>query len=65
MLKRFFLSEEKVAKYNFKSKAQLHENCFFLMILNVFLQCRRQIFMSLSFFAEQVILDLICTKSLL
>ncbi len=27
MLKRFFLSEEKVAKYNFKSKAQLHENC--------------------------------------
>ncbi len=49
MLKRFFLSEEKVAKYNFKSKAQLHENCFFLMKLNVFMQCRRQIFMSLSF----------------
>ncbi len=28
------------------------------------LQCRRQIFMSLSFFAEKVILELNCTKSL-
>ncbi len=36
MLKRFFLSEEKVAKYNFKSKAQLHENLFFLIKLNIF-----------------------------
>ncbi len=33
--------------------------------MNVFLQCRRQIFMSLSFFAEKVILELKCTKSLL
>ncbi len=29
-----------------------------------FLQCQRQIFMSLSFFAEKVILELNCTKSL-
>ncbi len=36
MLKRFFLKQEKVAKCNFKSKAQLHENIFFLMKLNVF-----------------------------
>ncbi len=53
---------EKVAKCNFKSKAQLHEKLFFLMKLTVFLQCRRQIFMSLSFFAEKVILVLKCTK---
>ncbi len=33
--------------------------------MNSFLQCRRQIFMSLSFFAEKVILELKCTKSLL
>ncbi len=56
---------EKVAKCNFKSKAQLHEKLFFLMKLTVFLQCRRQHFMSLSFFAEKVILELNCTKSLL
>ncbi len=31
----------KVANYNFKSKAQLHEKCFFLMKINVFLQCRK------------------------
>ncbi len=53
---------EKVAKCNFKSKAQAHEKCFFLMKWTVFLQCRRQIFMSLSFFAEKVILELKCTK---
>ncbi len=45
---------EKVAKCNFKSKAQLLEKCFFLMN-EQFLQCRRQHFMSLSFFAEKVI----------
>ncbi len=55
---------EKVAKCNFKSKAQLHEKCFFLMN-ELFLQCRRQHFMHLSFFAEKVILELKCTKSLL
>ncbi len=30
--------------------------------MNCFLQCRRQHFMSLSFFAEKVILELKCTK---
>ncbi len=58
MLKKHLSQWEKVAKCNFKSKAQLHEKCFFLMKWTVFLQCRRQIFMSLSFFAEQVILEL-------
>ncbi len=52
---------EKVAKCNFKSKAQLQEKVFFLMN-ECFLQCRRQHFMSLSFFAEKVILELKCTK---
>ncbi len=33
--------------------------------MNCFLQCRRQHFMSLSLFAEKVILELKCTKSLL
>ncbi len=55
---------EKVAKCNFKSKAQLHENIL-SNEMNCFLQCRRQHFMSLSFFAEKVILELKCTKSLL
>ncbi len=55
---------EKVAKCNFKSKAQVHEKCS-SNEMNSFLQCRRQIFMSLSFFAEKVILELKCTKSLL
>ncbi len=36
MLKTFFHSEKKVAKCNFKSKAQLHENVFFLIKLTVF-----------------------------
>ncbi len=52
---------EKVAKCNFKSKAQLHEKCFFNE-MNCFLQCRRQHFMHLSFFAEKVILELKCNK---
>ncbi len=58
MLKNFFLSEKKLPKYNFKSKAQVHEKCFLSNEMNSFLQCKRQIFMSLSFFAEKVILEL-------
>ncbi len=51
MLKNFFLSEKKF-KCNFKSKAQVHEKIL-SNEMNSFLQCRRQIFMSLSFFAEK------------
>ncbi len=36
---------EKVAKCNFKSKAQVHERCFFSHEMKCYLQCRRQIFM--------------------
>ncbi len=46
---------EKLLNGNFKSKAQLHEKCFFSNEMNCFLQCRRQHFMHLSFFAEKVI----------
>ncbi len=52
MLKNFFLSEKKLLNAILRVKSQKHEKCFFLMKWNAFLQCRRQIFMSLSFFAE-------------
>ncbi len=64
MLKNFFLSEKKLlntilcAKLKCMKKILSNE-------MNSFLQCRRQIFMSLSFFAEKVIVELKCTKSLL
>ncbi len=57
MLKNIFLSK-KVTKCNFKSKAQVTWKMFLSNEMNSFLQCRRQIFMSLSFFAEKVILEL-------
>ncbi len=47
------------------SKQILKSKCskvFFHEKTNVFLQCRRQIFTCLSFFAEKVILELNCTK---
>ncbi len=64
MLKNFFLSEKKLlnailrAKLKYIKKNISNEK-------NSFLQCRRQIFMSLSLFSEKVILELKCTKSLL
>ncbi len=64
MLKNFFLSEKKLlnailrAKLKYMKKKKSNE-------MNSFLQCRRQIFMSLSLFSEKVILELKCTKSLL
>ncbi len=53
---------EKVAKCNFKSKAQVHE-MFLSHEMKCYLQCRRQILM-LELFAEQVMLELQCTESL-
>ncbi len=64
MLKNFFLSEKKLLNAILRAKLKYMKKIF-LMKLTVFLQCRRQIFMSLSFFAEKVILELKCTKSLL
>ncbi len=64
MLKRFFLSEKKLLNAILRAKLN-YMKMFLSNEINCFLQCRRQIFMSLSFFAENVILELNCTKSLL
>ncbi len=45
---------EKVAKCNFKSKAQVHEKCFFLMKWTVFCNAEDRFSWVLSFFAEKV-----------
>ncbi len=63
MLKNFFLSEKKLLNAILRAKLKYMKKNSNEM--NSFLQCRRQIFMSLSFFAEKVILELKCTKSLL
>ncbi len=60
MLKNFFLSEKKLLNSILRAKLKyMKKNISTEM--NSFLQCRRQIFMSLSFFAEKVILELKCT----
>ncbi len=64
MLKNFFLSEKKLLNKMLRAKLK-YMKMFRSNEMNSFLQCRRQIFMSLSFFAEKVILELKCTKSLL
>ncbi len=63
MLKNIFLSEKKLLNAILRAKLK-HMKMFLSNEMNSFLQCRRQIFMSLSFFAEKVILELKCTKSL-
>ncbi len=55
---------EKVAKCNFKSKAQVHERCFFLMKWNVICNAEDRFSCVRAFFAEQVMLELQCTESL-
>ncbi len=64
MLKSFFLSEKKLLNAILRAKLN-YMKMFLSTEMKCFLQCRRQIFMSLSFFAEKVILELNCTKSLL
>ncbi len=63
MLKRFFLSE-KSCLMQFKSKAQVHERCFFLMKLNVICNTEDRYPCIRAFFAEQVMLELQGTESL-
>ncbi len=53
---------EKVAKCNFKSKAQVHERCFFLMKWNVI--CNAEDRFSCLDFCRAVMLELQCTESL-
>ncbi len=64
MLKSFFLSEKKLLNAILRAKLKYMKN-FLSNEMKCFLQCRRQISISLSFFAEKVILELNCTKSLL
>ncbi len=55
---------EKVAKCEFKSKAQVYERGFFLMKWNVICNAEDRFSCIKSFFAEQVMLELQCTESL-
>ncbi len=63
MLKNFFLSEKKLLNAILRAKLKYIKKII-SNEMNSFLQCRRQIFMGLSFFAEKVILEFKCTKSL-
>ncbi len=52
MLKNFFLSEKKLLNAILRAKLKHMKNVSFNE-MNSFLQCRRQIFMSLSFFCRK------------
>ncbi len=52
MLKSFFLSQKKLANAILRAKLKLHDK-FSSNEMTVFCNARRQIFMSLSFFAEK------------
>ncbi len=62
MLKSFFLSQKKLL--NAILRAKLNYIKLFSHEMKCFLQCRRQIFTCLSFFAEKVILELLRTPIL-
>ncbi len=64
MLKSFFLSQKKLLNAILRAKLN-YMKIILSNEMNSFLQCRRQIFTCLSFFAEKVILELNCTKALL
>ncbi len=64
MLKSFFLSEKKLLNAILRAKLKYIKN-FLSNEMKCFLQCRRQIFMSLSFLQKKIILELNCTKSLI
>ncbi len=61
MLKSFFLSQKKLLNVILRGKLN-YMKMFLSNEMNSFLQCRRQHFMSLRFFAEKVILELKCTN---
>ncbi len=61
---KLFFSQKKLLNVILRAKLNYMKN-FLSNEMNCFLQCRRQHFMHLSFFAEKVILELKCTKSLL
>ncbi len=51
MLKSFFLSQKKLLNAILRAKLNYTEESILSNEINCFLQCRRQHFMSLSFFA--------------
>ncbi len=63
MLKNVFLNEKKLLNAILRAKLK-YMKMFLSNEINSFLQCRRQI-LSFELFAEKVILELKCTKSLL
>ncbi len=63
MLKNIFLSEKKLLNAILRAKLK-HEKCFFLMKWTVFCNAEDR-FHEFELFAEKVILELKCTKSLL
>ncbi len=63
MLKSFFLSQKKLLNAILRAKLNYMKNDVLSNEMNMFLQCRRQIFTCLSFFAEKVILELKLHKS--
>ncbi len=65
MLKNILSQWEKVAKCNFKSKAQVHEKMFLSNEIKQFFAMQKTDFHEFELFAEQVILELNCTKSLI
>ncbi len=65
MLKNIFLSEKKLLNAILRAKLKHMKNVFFLMKWTVFCNAEDRFSCSLSFFAEKVILELKCTKSLL
>ncbi len=65
MLKNIFLSEKKLLNAILRAKLKYMKNVFFLMKWTVFCNAEDRFSVSLSFFAEKVILELKCTKSLL
>ncbi len=65
MLKSLFFSEKKLLNAILRAKLKYIKKMVLSIEINSFFAMQRQIFMSLSFFAEQVILELNCTKSLL
>ncbi len=56
--KASFSVQKKLLNAILRAKLKLHEQCILSNEMNSFLQCRRQIFTGLSFFAEKVILEL-------
>ncbi len=61
---KLLLSERKVLNAILRLKLKYMKDVFFLHEMKCYLQCRKQISCVRNFFAEQVMLELQCTESL-